>query len=385
MPWKETCAMEQRQKFILAVSLDILTVSDACRQFGISRKTAYKWLGRFEDDGLAGLNERSRAPKHTPWALSEELRQRVIALRKQRPTWGPKKLLSRLATVDPSLALPAVSTVGDWLKRSGLVRPRRKVLRRRAVPTSLSQPHAANDCWSADFKGDFPLERRRCYPLTVTDNFSRFLLGCVALTSTATAEARPVFERLFLEYGLPSAIRTDNGPPFASTGLAGLSKLAVWWLRLGIRLERIPPGQPQHNGRHERMHRTLKAETLLPPAATLVGQQRRFDNWRVDFNTERPHEALGNDVPASVYQPSQRDMPRTLPDIEYPSHFLLRRIHTEGALKWRKRYVHLCDALKGEVVGLEETSDGVWAIHFASLQLGYLDERGEKSRIVALR
>jgi transposase InsO family protein len=310
------------------------------------------------------------------------MKQRLVWLRKQRPSWGPRKLLAFLAAREPSLKLPAASTVGDFLKREGLVRSARRRLFHGATPTNLQQAHAPNDCWCVDFKGDFIVEHRRCYPLTVTDSFSRFLLGCEALDSVATKGAWPVFERLFHEYGLPNSIRSDNGAPFASSGLAGLSRLAVWWLRLGIRLERIPPGQPQYNGRHERMHRTMKAEATKPPEATFPAQQRRFDAWREDFNTERPHEALGNEVPAAIYQPSARSMPSRLQDFEYPSHLLLRRVHQNGCIKWKKRYVHLSEALGGQVIGLEQVDEGMYAIRFCALELGFLDVRGSPPKLV---
>lgn len=384
MPWKKTCPMEQRKKFIGVVETGVLSMAEACRLFGVSRKTGYKWLERFAAEGITGLEERSRAPKHTPWALTAMMKRRVLFVRRQHPSWGPRKILGFLALREPSLDLPAISTVGDLLKREGLVASKRRASRRSATPTGLEEATAPNDCWAVDFKGDFVVEHRRCYPLTISDSFSRFLLGCEALDTTATAMARPVFERLFREYGLPSAIRSDNGPPFASTGLAGLSKLSVWWLRLGIRLERIPPGKPQHNGRHERMHRTLKAEATTPPEPTFAAQQRRFDAFREYFNTERPHEALGNNLPAAVYQPSQRDVPTTLPDIEYPAHHLLRRVHNQGGFKWRSRYLHLSDSLVGEVVSLEEVDNDSWAIRFGDLQLGFLDDRGESPKVVAM-
>jgi transposase InsO family protein len=376
--------MEQRKKFIGVVETGVLSVAEACRRFGVSRKTGYKWLARFELGGIAGLEERSRAPKHTPRALTPAMKQRLLLVRTRYPHWGARKILSWLEKREPSLELPAASTVGDLLKREGLIPPRRRSQHRGASPTGLQEPHSPNDCWGVDFKGDFVVQHRRCYPLTVTDSFSRFLLGCDALDTTAINVARPVFERLFLEYGLPSAIRSDNGCPFASTGLAGLSKLSVWWMRLGIRLERIPPGQPQHNGRHERMHRTLKAEATKPPEATFAAQQRRFDVFRAYFNTERPHEALGNDVPATVYQPSLRQLPSTLPDIEYPSHHLLRRVHPSGCIKWRKREVYVSAALEGEVLSLEEVADDIWALRFCALQLGYVDARSQSPKMLPL-
>jgi transposase InsO family protein len=376
--------MEQRQKLIDILDTGLISVTEACRLFSVSRKTAYKWIERFAEEGPVGLEERSRAPKYNPRELSVIMRQRLIRLRTERPTWGPRKMLAFLAAREPGLRLPAASTVGDFLKREGLVRPRRRRTFRAATPTGLHKANAPNDCWCVDFKGDFVVENRRCFPLTVTDLYSRFLLGCEALPSTHTDPAMRVFERLFHEYGLPSAIRSDNGTPFASTGLAGLSRLSVWWMRLGIRLERIPPGKPQHNGQHERMHRTLKAETTKPAEATFVAQQRRFDDWREDFNTERPHEALDNAVPAALYTPSQRSMPSKLKEYEYPPHLLLRLVHNQGAIKWKKRHVYVSESLKGQVVGLEELDDKLFALRFLNLELGFFDARGPVGKVLPL-
>lgn len=385
MPWKETCPMDQRTKFIGVAKTKALSFSEACESFSISRKTGYKWLERYDAGGIAGLEEQSRAPKHRPHALSSSMRSRLIAARKRRPRWGPRKLLAWLEDREPDLELPAASTVGELLKREGLVRSRRRHGRPQATPTNLHEAVAPNDCWCVDFKGQFVVGHEYCYPLTATDLFSRFLLGCQGLTSTSTEEARPIFEKLFREYGLPWAIRSDNGPPFASVGLGGLSRLAVWWVRLGIRLERIPPGEPQHNGQHERMHRTLKAETAKPPEPTFPAQQRRFDEFRLDFNTERPHEALDNEVPVSLYQPSQRDLPATLPELEYPSHYILRSVRGgDGHIKLKGAALYVSDALKGEVVGLEEVDDDIWKLFFGPLLLGIINARAPKMKIAPM-
>lgn len=373
MPWKETSPMVEKSKFVALVKSGALTMTQACEAHGISRKTGYKWLARFELAGLEGLRERSRAPRRRPRKLRVSMRERLISLRRRRMRWGPRKLLAWLRAREPELRLPAASTVGDLLKREGLVKSRRRAKALRASPTSLQDAHAPNDCWCVDFKGQFTVNNQFCYPLTATDAFSRFVLGCTALDSTRTESAKAVFIRLFEEYGLPNAIRSDNGAPFASAGLGGLTQLSAWWVRLGIRLERIPPGQPQHNGRHERMHRTLKAETASPPSTSMVAQQRRFDAFRMDFNIERPHEALNNEVPASVYEPSSRAFPRVLPDLEYPSHFDLRRVRPDGSLKLASRNPYLSRALIGHVVGLEETDDLVWRLYFGSMLLGVID------------
>lgn len=383
MPWKETCPVDEKSRFIGVVKTKSMTVAEACRRFSISRKSAYKWIGRFEKQGMAGLAELSRKPKRCPWVLPKGLRATLIALRKRRPHWGPRKMLAWMGKHEPLVALPAASTVGELLKREGLIPDRR---RRRfpaaASPTNLLEPVAPNDCWCVDFKGQFVVGHRLCYPLTVTDAVSRFLLGCVGLESVSTEGAKLVFERLFHEYGLPLAIRSDNGAPFASTGLAGLSKLSVWWTRLGIRLERIPPGKPQYNGRHERMHRTLKAEATQPPEATFVAQQRRFDDFRLDFNVERPHEALGNEMPSSVYSPSSRDFPRKLPALEYPENQLLRSVRHDGCIKWKGQSLYVSEALIGQVVGLEEMDDRLWHMNFGALLLGVVDGRGKRHKLL---
>lgn len=383
MPWKETDVVEQREEFVRAALAKSMPFSDVCETYGISRTTGYTWLERYHERGVAGLADLSRAPKRRPWALSREMAKKVIALRKKRPRWGPRKLLAWFAEKEPTLELPAASTVGELLKREGLVSARR---RRRwpagATPTGLEEVKAPNDCWAVDFKGQFVVDHQYCYPLTTSDLFSRFLLGCTALRSTELMGVRPAFERLFEEYGLPRAIRSDNGAPFSSVALGGLSTLAVWWVRLGIRLERIPPGQPQHNGRHERMHKTLKAETCSPPEPTLNAQQRRFDEFRLDFNIERPHEALGNAVPAALYEPSDRSYSSRLVELEYPRHFALRRVRHDGGIKLLNQELYLSGPLAGEVVGLEEIDEQLWHLHFGPLFLGILDGRGRKLNLI---
>ena len=383
MPWKETCTVDQRESFIEAARARSMPFSDACDHFGISRKTGYKWLERYHEGGVAGLEDRSRAPKRVPWTLTLEMSKKLVALRQKRPTWGPRKMLGYLETHEPELELPAASTVGELLKREGLVKSRR---RRRwpagATPTGLKEPKAPNDCWGVDFKGQFVIDHEYCWPLTTSDLFSRFLLGCTGLRSTATGGVKPIFVRLFQEYGLPNAIRSDNGVPFSSVALGGLSMLAVWWVRLGIRLERIPPGQPQHNGRHERMHRTLKAEACKPPEPTLAAQQRRFDDFRLDFNIDRPHEALANKSPAAVYEPSQKCYPSQLPELEYPSHFALRRVRHDGSVKLLSQELYLSGPLAGEVVGLEEMDDQLWHLHLGPIFLGILDGRGRRLKLI---
>ena len=307
MPWNETTPMKERVCFIADLERNLYTMTELCDLHEISRKTGYKWSQRFVAEGIDGLKDRSRAPKRCPHRTEDRVVEALVEARRKHPRWGPRKLLVWLHKRHPQWRWPAPSTAGDILKRYGLVEPRV----RRRKPQHPGRPkldvHSPNDLWSCDFKGEFRMgDRRYCYPLTVADRCSRYLLGCDGQLSTAYAGARPVFERLFREKGLPKAMLNDNGTPFSSTALAGLSKLSVWWIKLGIQPLRIEPGHPEQNGGHERMHRDLKAETTRPPAAELAAQQRLFDAFREEFNEERPHEALGQQTPAELYTPSPR-------------------------------------------------------------------------------
>jgi len=377
MPWKVSCVMDQRMKFISVCLAGEESMAELCRRFGISRKTGYKLLGRYEREGPAGLENRSCAPHHLANAIGEEMQCLLLKARAAHPTWGPRKLLAWLQRTNPGAGWPAPSTVGDLLRRHGLVVVRRRRHRLTATPTNLQVPSAANQVWCADFKGWFPTGNgRRCTPLTVTDAHSRYLLRCQALgLRTSEALVHPIFEATFREYGVPQAIRTDNGPPFASLGLGGLSTLAVWWIRLGITPERIAPGHPEHNGRHERMHRTLKAETAQPPAHTRQAQQRRFDAFRQEYNELRPHEALSQQTPAQLYSPSPRPYPSRLEDIAYPDDWETRAVRGCGQMKWAGHDVRITAALVGQRIGLEPVNDGLWRIYFAHLALGLFDER----------
>ena len=346
-------------------------MTELCERFDISRKTGYDWLARFDTHGWEGLADQSRRPHTCPHRTSAALEAALVQLRQLHPHWGPKKLVAVLARTQPDLLLPAPSTVGAILKRHGLVteHPRR----RKPTHPGRSSVVAAepNAVWQADFKGEFRLGNGQyCYPLTVTDAYSRFLLACVSRTSTATEGAQPVFQRLFAEYGLPLAIRTDNGAPFATPALGGLSRLSVWWIKLGIEHQRIEPGHPEQNGRHERMHRTLKAETTRPPAADDPSQQARFDGWRAEFNTERPHEALGQETPSTHYRPATRALPTRLPAPEYAGHLEIRRVGASGAIRWGGRSLFLSQVLIGEDVGLEEIDEGLWSVYFYHVLLG---------------
>ena len=376
MPWQETSPVDQRERFIHDHRLDLYTLVELCARYGVRRKTGYKWLDRFEAAGRQGLHDRSRAPHQCPHRITPAITAMICAARRQHPSWGPAKLLAWLRPRQPALDWPAVSTAGDLLARRGLVKKRRRRHHYQhpgVVPAITTQP---NDLWTADFKGHF---RTRdgiyCYPLTIADQHTRYLLACHGLLSTKGHGVRPVFDRLFREYGLPRAIRTDNGGPFATTGIHGLSQLNVWWLRLGIQHQRILPAQPQQNGAHERMHKTLKGDAIRPPRSTLVTQQRAFNAFRRLYNDERPHEALQNRPPATLYRPSPRAYSGAVPPVEYPGHFLVKRVTNAGTIRLKKRLLFIANALKQHPVGLEEVADGIWSIHFCRVLLGRVDER----------
>lgn len=375
MPWKEVNAVDQRKSFVTAWLRQEQSFSVLCRYFEISRPTGYKWIERFSAEGNAGLQDQSRAPLHPPKAMPEALRGRILGLRSQHPRWGPKKLKAYLEQHCPSLAWPARSTIGDLLRREGLAQPRPP--RRRTIPHAEPLAHAAapNDVWCADFKGWFLTGNgQRCDPLTITDAYSRYLLRCRATPKTDGPHVRDIFAAAFGEFGLPAAIRTDNGPPFASSGLAGLSRLAVWWIRLGIRPERIEPGCPEQNGRHERFHQTLQSETAAPPASTLARQQLRFADFQQEYNHLRPHEALGLHTPDRFYRPSSRQLPSQLPELAYPFQCSLRRISAAGHLGWRSHQIYISVLLEGEDVALRPLEDGLHEVFFGPLLLGWFDE-----------
>jgi putative transposase len=376
MPWRERSPMDERVQFISDYQRQLFTFVELCDRFGISRKTGYKWIARYETEGSGGLISRSSRPHQSPQATAAPVVAAIVALRRRYPTWGGKKILRVLGERHPSWALPAVSTANDVLKRAGLVDARR---RRRPIahpgyraPT-VTEP---NTVWTTDFKGQFrTTDARLCYPLTICDAWSRLLIRCHALSAPTTAATIAVFQRAFREYGLPWRIRSDNGEPFAAASLGRLSRLSVWWIRLGIYPELIAPGSPQQNGAHERMHRTMKAETTWPPAPNLVAQQQRFRVFRHYYNTERPHEALGQRPPARLYRPSTRRLPARLDPMVYPGHYEIRRVHQPGVMSWHSRNIIISTVLIGEDIGLEPIDDGEWDLHFGPIRLGRFDER----------
>lgn len=377
MGWRETNVPNERMRFVCRLEAGERMV-DLCAEFGISRKTGYKFWNRYQEAGPEGLGDYSRRPHQIPNRTRSEIEALVLEARAAHPTWGPKKLEVVLRRDHPGVAIPVASTIGEILSRGGMVRPRRR--RRRATPTPPDQLHRAvepNDVWCVDFKGQFRLGNRRyCYPLTITDLHSRYLIACDALDSTRTDGAIASFEHAFRTYGLPKVIRSDNGSPFASTGLGGFSRLSVWWMRLGIIPERIEPGHPEQNGQHERMHRTLKEDTTRPAAANELQQDERFDRFREVFNEERPHEALGMATPASIYVRSTRIYPGVLDDLCYPLHDRVTRVQSCGHINVTKTCRgFLGQSFAGELVGLRELDDG-WLVTFINRDLGILGHSG---------
>jgi transposase InsO family protein len=366
--------MDDRLRFVGLVLAGDSSMSLLCDEFGISRKTGYKWLGRYQAEGASGLQERSSAPLRHGRLLDDEVFSAVLALRERWPSWGARKLRAKLLTQRPELVLPAASTIGAWLQSAGCTSAPSRRRRTPVFPGPFASISAPNDVWCTDFKGWFLTgDGCRCDPLTITDAHSRYLLRCQGVGGQDEGSVQPEFERVFRQFGLPRAIRSDNGVPFASVGAGGLSRLSVWWLKLGIAIERIAPGRPQQNGRHERMHRTLKAETASPPAQSLAAQQARFDQFSAEFNNERPHEGLGQLVPASIYVASPRPYPSHLREIAYDADTAVRRVRSDGQIKWSGGMIYVGEVLVGELVGVSETHLGDWLVRFAGVDLGYID------------
>ena len=379
MPWSCSSPMDQKIRFIADYQRHFFSLAELCSRFGVSRKTGYKWRSRYHEEGVPGLEDRSHAPHSCPHKLEEHVAEAIVEARKKHPHWGPKKLLDWLRPRRPELDLCVPSTAGDLLHREGLSQAGRRRRRWRHPGPPQREIYAPNDLWTADFKGQFRTrDGEYCYPLTIADQASRYLLRCQALSSTRTVETKPVMERLFRELGLPRALRTDNGVPFASTGIHGLCSLNVWWIQLGIAHQRIQPSHPEQNGVHERMHRTLKAQTTRPPAANRRAQQRSFDRFRAEFNDERPHDALGGRAPGTVWSPPSRAYPSRLQGPEYPGHYQARFVSNAGTFRFQCQQLLISAALKQHWIGLEEIDDGIWAVYFYDVLLARFDERDRK-------
>jgi len=382
MPWKEVNPMQQRVLFIADYLRQISSLTTLCADYGISRKTGYKWIQRFEHAGIEGLQEQSRRPGTCPAQTPYRIQQAIIELRQQyRYTPGAKKLRVLLAQRYPDEVIPCKSTIYNILHQAGLVETRRRKRRVSPYPQPFAPVKDVGELWSVDYKGQFKLGNGQwCYPLTVMEHQSRYLCCCKALKGPRLKDTQSAFIRLFKEHGLPRRIRSDNGIPFASTARGGLSQLSLWWIKLGILPERIEPGKPQQNGRHERMHRTLKQVATRPPSRSMRAQQRRFDAFCEEYNHQRPHEALQQQTPASRYTRSPRVYPKQLPRLRYPDYYEVRKVSSNGVVYWRNKLVYISHLLKDEEIGLEEIDDGIWRVYFGPVKLGQFDERNIKDK-----
>ena len=376
MPWRSVLPMEEKIRFIGDYLNGVFNFTELCERYRISRKTGYKWVDRYVEAGVDGLKDRSRSPKDSPHKTPEYIEKAILEVRRKHPLWGASKILKILERRGNTWDLPARSTVCEILKRNGCIDIKRRKRRRSHPGKPITVPTEPNSLWSADFKGQFKTRNGvYCYPLTIADSYSRYLLECRGLLSPTLKDSKKVFTKIFKEYGLPERIRTDNGTPFASSALGRLSQLSIWWIRLGIYPELIEPASPQQNGRHERMHRTLKAETTRPPAYTLREQQKQFNAFRKEFNNERPHEALRQETPASQYGRSSRMLPAKSKKLEYPGHYEIRLVSKNAGIRWRNTRVSVSHILAGEYIGLEEIDDGIWEVYYGPIWLGRLDER----------
>ena len=374
MPWKEHNVLEERWRFIEDWKSEDWNLAELSEIYGVSRKTAYKWLQRYQDDGRDGLEDQSRAPRKHANEVSSEMEDLVIGMREKHPFWGAPKIRARLEKEQTDKTIPAESTIGEILKRNGLTVARKRRRASRGGEQKLASAPGPNQVWCADFKGWLRTgDGRRIDPLTITDQYSRYLFRCQAVGAADYLHSKAVMEAAFREYGLPERMRTDNGAPFGSNGESGLTGLTVWWIKLGIVPEHIQPGKPQQNGRHERMHRTLKQETASPPAANRKLQQERFDRFRQEFHHERPHQALGQKPPVEFYEPSVRCFPIRLEETEYPAGWTLRRVSPAGQMRWAGEYVFVAHPLDGETIGLEQIDERHWRVWFSFYEVGLLD------------
>lgn len=376
MPWKETNSMEERVRFVILATERRAPISTLCKSFGISRETGYKWLNRYELLGSAGLSDLSRRPNSNSRATNNEVIDALVNLRRSHPLWGAKKLSELLKEQRPDLKIPATSTLSEILDRKGLVKKRKSRRKSNAPAKPDLTISESNDVWCTDFKGHFLVgDGMRCHPLTLTDAYSRYLLCCESLQNESISSVKTHYEQAFFRFGLPKVILSDNGSPFASTRApGGLTKLSAWWVKLGLTPIRIKPGHPEQNGRHERMHRTLKAATAYPAAQNLKKQQERFVVFKNEYNTIRPHEALGQKRPEQIYRPSTRIYKGETPEASYPNNYDVRSVRSNGEIKWKGKLVFVSEVLVGESIGLEEIGDGIVLIYFFHLPIALFDE-----------
>lgn len=380
MPWRKIDPMEEKKQFVMMAMDRVVSMTELCAVFGISRKTGYKWLERYRREGLEGLMDRVSAPKRIPHKTKKRIEEFILEIRKKHPRWGPRTITYLAEREKPKLDLPSETTIQNIIKREGLSKKKR----RRRKPSHPGKPSAVskrpNEIWTVDFKGEFKTrDGYYCYPLTIQDEFSRCVLACKGLYSTCHEDTYRVFRWIFKEYGLPDAIKSDNGIPFSSIGLGRLSRLSAWWIKLGIHPILIEPGRPDQNGKHERMHKTLKEDATIPPSGNLQAQQRRFNTWLQEFNFERPHDALKGKFPSEVYVKSKRSRPSRVPAVEYPEHFEVRRVSRNRCIRWACRPIMVGSALMDEYIGLEEVNTGIWAVYFSWKRIGFLVEK--KNRI----
>lgn len=377
MPWKETTKMDEKLFFIREYATDQFTVTELADSFGISRKTAYKYINRFKKGGLDGLQERSTRPNNSPTKIPIEIEKQILTLKKKKSLYGARKLKVVLERDHKGIIYPPISTIHGILKRHNLTNAPRR--RRRIKPLqTYHEAHHPNDIWTTDYKGDFRmLDRVKCYPLTIMDMYSRYILGIKGMVSTNYKDAKSYYIMMFLEYGLPNQILSDNGSPFASAqALARLTRLSAWWIQLGIKPVFIDPGSPAQNGKHERMHRELKAATTKPPARNMQGQQLKFNHFRKDYNTYRPHEALNDDVPAEHYTKSPREYKDKIEPYQYPDTFIIKRVSKNGAVRWPgNKWLYVSTSISEHEVGLEEIDDGLYCVWYCNVRLGYFNER----------
>lgn len=377
MPWIETAPMNEKIRFISAyLNNEEASFQELCERYNISCKTGYKYINRYKEEGVEGLKERSRAPHIQANRIAAHIESNILDVKCHHPSWGAKKIRSWLMQERSELLWPARSTIDDLLKRHGLVIPAKR--KRRVAP--YTQPFTlcgqANDSWSIDYKGQFLLGNNElCYPLTLTDNFSRYLLAVDGSEKISGLKVKKILTHVFLEYGLPLAIRSDNGPPFASKAIAGLSELAVWLIKLGIVPERIRKGHPEENGRHERMHLTLKKETASPPQKNQIQQQQRFDEFKKEFNEQRPHEGINFNRPAWLYNHSSRQFPSLIPKVEYDRFEKTRKIRTNGTMKWHGKEIFISETLIGETIAMNPYSETEWIMHFSFMPLALFNEK----------